>query len=645
MTNDIAWEPSEYYVTGSYVARFRREYGFTEDRSLRPSTEAELAEQWGAFEEDTGMVWQETYDDVVDIDDGAPWAKWFTDGRLNAVETILDRWVERTPNAAMYRWEDEDGRKETVTYQEMHDRSNRLANAFHDRGLGAGDVVGIIGPLHPNGFAAALATLRVGATFVMVFPGYGGDAIARRLADAEASILVTADGIRRGGTVQKLLPKVERAVEATPSLDEVVVFDHTGLGATLSGVRQTDWDALLAGYGTTTETAKMRSDDTAFLAYSSGTTGRPKGTIHTHASLLAMGNKEAKYHFDLGEGDTLLWVTDFGWIIVPIWMLAGAPALGATTVLLDGNLMTPSADRVWRAIEEYEVTTFGIAPTGAGKLRRETPDPAADFDLSSLRIYGSTGEPWNEENWLWLLDTRDREVPIINASGGTELAGAILAPTPDVPLKPGTLYGPAPGIAANIYDESGTPTDRGYLVVELPIPGMTHGLTAGDERYLAEYWSDFEDAWNQNDWASRDEDGFWFITGRADDTMNISGRRITAPELERVIARHPSVAEVAVVSVPADAGGRTPIAFVVPSPTTELSAADLEGEVRTLVAENLGAPFRPSRVHLVDALPRTQTGKIPRSVLESAYIGEEVEDADTLADADVLERFPSQGGG
>lgn len=641
MSREIAWEPTEYHASESNIAQFMDAYGYEYD-DLVPETETELARIWGDMAVDTDIVWRTETDTVVDTSDGVEFAHLFPGGELNAAETILDQWVDSAPDRPMYVWEDERGNVDTVTYEEMARRSNRLANAMRAQGIGEGDVVGLVFPMHPNGFAAAVACLRLGAVFTQIFPGYGAEAMAHRLDDAGAEMLLVADGYQRGGSTMDLLEKVDGFLADTPTVEDVVVYEHVGIDRELAGSSVHDWDGFVADQDDDIESAVVPSEHPAFIAYSSGTTGAPKGTIHTHASLLLMGNKEGRFQFDLGEGDTLMWVTDFGWVIVPIWMLAGGPALGATTVLLEGSPTDPDEDRIWKAIAEHGVTTFGISPTGARNLREIDDSPRESYDLSSLRVLGSTGEPWDEEGWRWFLEAvGGGECPIINASGGTELAGAILSPTPVSPLKPGTLFGPAPGVAANIYDEQGTPADEGYLVVEQPMPGMTHSLTTGDERYLDEYWRDFDGVWNQNDWAERDEDGFWYITGRADDTMNVAGRRVTAPAIEEVIVEHAEVHEATVVPVPGDGGGQVPVAFVTLLEDDDRLDADVGRVVKEAVAENLGAPFRPDEVHIVSALPRTQSGKIPRGVIESAYLGEATGNVSTLDNADVLDTFPS----
>jgi len=330
-------------------------------------------------------------------------------------------------------------------------------------------------------------------------------------------------------------------------------------------------------------------------------------------------------------------VTDFGWVVVAVWMIGGSLARGATTVLLEGSPLHPSEDRLWQAVEQYDITTLGTSPTGVRGLRDVDPHPRETYDLSSLRVLCSSGEPWrDDDNWLWYLnEVGGGHLPVINVSGGTEAFAGLASASPKTPLKPVTVYGPAPGIPTNVYGEDGDPSDEGYLVVERPFPGMTRGLTSDRERYLEEYWSDFEGAWNQNDWVSVDSDGFWFICGRADDAMNVSGRRITSPALEAVVSQHPAVDEVAVIGVSDDARGQVPVAFVVPAgedpPTCD--------SINELVTEKLGAPFKIQRLHVVDALPRTQTGKVPRPVIQNAYLGEDYEES-TLESEDLLEHFP-----
>lgn len=632
---NIVWEPSQYPAEESSISAFMNEYGYESYSDLRPETEDEIAEYWDQIARDIGIVWERPYTEVLDTSDGVEYPEWFVNGRLNLVETVLDRWVDRTPDAAVYHWEDERGNRDTVTYEALADRVSRVANALRAADVGRGDRVGVVYPFQPTAFVIAIACCRIGAVFVPVFPGYGTTALSQRLADSEATTVFTTDGYYRDGSRLGLAEKVDRAIRETP-VETVIVEEHAGEPYEITAADSITFEAFVDGHDSEADPRIVDANEPAMIAYSSGTTGTPKGTIHTHSSLLVMGTKEVKHHFDLSRGDTQLWTTDFGWIIVPVWMISGAPAVGASTVLLEGSPMA-TEDRVWRAIDRYDVTLLGTSPTGAKGFRSTTPDPRSAHDLDSLRALASTGEPWDDEAWQWFFESvGDGELPIINASGGTEFGGALLAPTPMTPLKPTTLYGPAPGIPANVYDENGETADEGYLVCEGPVPGMTHSLTDGDDRYEEEYWSDFDGVWNQNDWVTIDDDGFWFVTGRADDTMNVAGRRITAPELEAAIEAVAAVDEAVIVPVPDDRKGQVPVAFV----TTSGDARNLEEVISEHVAENLGAPFRPDSIHAVSTIPRTQTGKIPRSVISSTYLGEQPDDLSTLEDGTALHEYP-----
>lgn len=635
--DELAWKPTDYHRSESNVAKLLDEYHFEDYGQLRPTGEREIADFWEAVVDDLGIAWVDEYDEVLDTSAGTPFTEWFVGGTLNVVDTAVDRWAARTPDAPVYHWENERGEMADVTYAELKERVDQTAGALRAHGIERGDRVGIVYPFHPNGFVAAFAAMRLGAVFVPVFPGYGRTSISQRIADSEATLVFTTDGYYRDGEVVDLYGKVDAALADT-AVEQVVVEEYVGIERDDLSVPAISLEAFLDGVEPVSDSEVMAAEDPVMYAYSSGTTGKPKGTIHTHASLLVMGTKEAKYHFDLSRGDTQLWTTDFGWIIVPVWMMSGAPALGASTVLLEGSPMSPDEDRVWEAIERYGVTVFGTSPTGSRSLRKANETPRATYDLDSLEVLASTGEPWDTDAWQWFFEAvGDRECPIINASGGTEFCGAILSPTPMTPLKPGTLYGPAPGVPAAIYDENAEPADEGYLVVEGPVPGMTRSLTSGDDRYLEEYWSDFDGVWNQNDWAAVDDDGFWFVVGRSDDTMNVAGRRISASELEAAITDVEYVTEAVVVSVPDEQRSEVPVAFVTVEDGT---TGGVEAAVNARVTDRLGAPFRPASVHVVSAIPRTQTEKVPRKVIRSTYLGDPPEDVSTLVQGETLHEYP-----
>jgi acetyl-CoA synthetase len=639
---DTVWEPYGYYATRSNVAQFMDAYGTEQYSDLRPETEQEISRFWERVDDDLGVVWDKPYEEVLDISDSTPFADWFVGGRLNATRTLIDKWVERTPEATAYVWENEDGDVERLTYEDLDDRTDRLAKALRDHGLRPGDTVGIVFPLHPAAMVASLACLKIGVVQTQIFPGYGTPAIADRLADCDADLVITVDGYKRDGSEIDLREKVDGAVADAPSVEAVITYTNRGLDGTISNAEEVSWSQFVSEQAGSVEAEVVGAEEPALIAYSSGTTGKPKGTIHTQASLVVNGMKEAAYQFDCSPGDTYCWVTDFGWVVVPAWMICGAQGLGTTTVLVGGSPMAPDEERIWRIVDKFEVTTLGMSPTGARQLRQVNPTPHVDHSLSSLRVLGSTGEPWDDETWTWFFEAvGDSRLPIINDSGGTEACGGLLAPTPKTPLRPTTLWGPAPGIPANVYDENGGPATEGYLVVEGPFVGMSRSLTDGDERYLDAYWRDFEGAWNQNDWVEIDGDRFWYISGRADDTMNVSGRRITAPELEGAVTSHPAVAEAAVIPVPDETRGQVPVAFVTVAESDHSS--DLTDAVNDVITEELGAPYQLESVYTVSRLPRTQTGKVPRSVLETTYLEETPDDTSTLDGSEVLEAIHELG--
>jgi len=641
--SDVVWRPYGYYATRSNVAQFMQTYDVDAYGDLRPDTEEEIARFWDRVVEHLDIRWEQDYDQVLDTSAGTPFAKWFTDGTLNATRTLIDKWVQRTPEAPAYVWENEDGDSERMSYRVLQRRTDQFTNALRAHGVGKGDTVGIVFPLHPAAMVVSLACLKVGAVQTQVFPGYGAPAMADRLADSDATLVVTADGYKRDGSEVPLLDKVDTAISEAPSVETVVTYENRGLKGSISNTDETRWSEFIAGEAGPAEPEIVDSEDPALIAYSSGTTGKPKGTIHTQSSLLANGMKEAAYQFDCSPGDALCWVTDFGWVIVPGWMTCGAQGLGATTVLVGGSPVAPHDERLWDVVDRYSVTTLGMSPTGARLHREANPSPREDHSLASLRILGSTGEPWDIDTWQWYFESvGGAKLPIINDSGGTEACGGLLAPTPKTPLKPATLWGPAPGIPANVYDENGEQATEGYLVVEGPFVGMSRSLTDGNERYLDAYWRDFDGAWNQNDWVEIDDEGFWFVSGRADDTLNVSGRRVTAPELEGVVTSHPAIAEAAVIPVPDETRGQVPVAFVTCAEGRD-PPADVTDSVNDIVSDELGAPFRLQTVHVVPALPRTQTGKIPRSVVEQSYLDRVPEDTSTLDGSDVLQTIRELG--
>ena len=575
---------------------------------------------WDATVTFLGLEFAEPYDKVLDVSDGIPWARWFTGGKLNFAANCLRHPDER--NAIV--WEGEDGAVRTWTYGELKVQTALIAGRLRSGGVGVGDRVGIYMPMIPETVATLLAVAQLGAVFLPLFSGYGAEAVATRLQDAEAMALVTADRVLRRGKSIDMGAIAEEAAASCPTVTHVLTIPRTGLehqGGFFGGEYET-----------------VDSEHPLFIAYTSGTTGRPKGAVHVHAGWLTKVAEEGAFQTDVGPDDTLFWFTDMGWIMGP-WEVTAALANGATLALFEGAPDYPAPDRLWEYVERHRVTVLGISPTLVRALMPHGEDAVRGRDVSSLRILGSTGEPWNEKPWRWYFDVvGGGRCPVINISGGTEVGACFLSPHPVEPLKPMSLGGPALGMAVDVYDDSGRPVrgEVGELVCTKPWPGMTRGLYRNPERYLETYWNRWPDVWVHGDWASIDEDGDWFLHGRSDDTIKVAGKRLGPAEVESILVSHPAVVEAAAVGIPDEVKGESLWCFVVPTPGTDESEA-LRDELAALVAERLGKSFRPSEVRFTEALPKTRNAKVLRRAVRAVHTGADLGDVSALEDPSTIE--------
>jgi acetyl-CoA synthetase len=577
---------------------------------------------WDAVVGDLGLVFDQPYERVLDASGGIEWPRWFPGGTLNLATSCVDRWAASAPELAAVHWEGEDGSRRSLTYRELRILSDRAAHGLESMGVGAGDVVGIFLPMIPEAAVAFYACAKLGAIAMPMFSGFEATPIASRLVDSGARVLITADGCYRRGSVVNMKEIADKAAESAPALQRMIVVQRLGRSRiSLVPGRDVLWEYAVDRQPASFQTRSLDSESPVLLAYTSGTTGRPKGTVHVHAGLLVSIAKDAAYHLDLRQADRLFWVTDMGWIMGP-WQLVAAGALGATVVLCEGAPAYPGPDRLWEAAERNAVQVLGVSPSLIRGLAAVGGDPASR-DLNALRVIGATGEPWDSNAWWWLFDkVGRRRCPIINISGGTEVGGALLAPLPLRPLTPCTLGGPALGLDVAIFGPDGKPVERGEvgeLVCIAPWPSITRGLWGDRERYLATYWQRWHGVWVQGDWASVDVDGYWYLHGRSDDTMNIAGKRLGPAEVEGIVATHQGVVEAAAVGMPHPVKGETLWCFVVARPGYEL--ADLAEELASLVAAQLGRAFRPARVLFVEDLPRTRSAKLVRRVIRAAAQG------------------------
>jgi acetyl-CoA synthetase len=635
MSSGWIWEPSREWIRQTNVWRFMEKLGFTEREAFLRYSRENPEEFWDRMVREAGIEWFQAYDRVLDTSRGVEWSEWFLGGKLNIAWNCLDRHVSSANLACV--WESEDGAVRTLTFAQVATDVNRLANALDALGLAKGDRVALVMPLIPEVITVLYACFKLGLIVVPIFAGFGATAIATRLRDSGARVVFTADYARRRGKLLPLKEKLDQALEKHTAVEKVVVFRYQGGDTPWLASRDLWWNEFLRGQSAVRDALPLDSEDRAFILYTSGTTGKPKGTIHTHAGCLAQMSKEIYLGFDHKPEDRFWWLSDIGWMMGP-WTIIGNHNFGGTILLYDGAPDYPGPDRLWQMIERHAITTFGISPTAIRLLMRAGPPRQR---MKSLRLLGSTGEPWDDTSYLWFFGNVGRgRCPIINISGGTEIAGSFLFPLPIQPLKPCTLGGPAPGMATEVVDGDGRPVrgQKGYLVCTRPAPSMTRGIWGDPERYIETYWSRWPGYWYHGDWASVDEDGYWFLHGRADESMNVAGRKVGPAEVEDALIEHPAVSEAAVIGVPDELKGEAIVAFVVAKAGAPASA-DLEPQLAAHLVESLGPTFKPQAVHVVRELPKTQSGKIVRRLLRQKYLGEALGDLSTVENPHALEEL------
>lgn len=615
----MIWQPSREFVESTNVWRFMRRLGF-ENREdfLRYSREAP-ERFWDEMMREMRVEWFEPHRQVLDVSRGPEWSEWFLGGRLNIAHNCLDRWAATDRVACL--WEAEDGSRLTLTFAELQAEANRVANALRAWGIREGDRVALCLPMLPEILSILYGCFKIGAVVVPIFSGFGSGAIATRLEDSGARVLFTAGHLERRGKRLPLLEKISEVPKHTVVLR----------GEALSRPGFCHWDDFIAPHSAEAATASLESEARALILYTSGTTGQPKGAVHTHAGTLAQVGKEIWLGFDHRDDDRFFWLSDIGWMMGP-WAILGNHLFGGTIFLYDGAPDYPAPMRLWEMLDRQRITTFGISPTAIRMLSKHAEDLPP---MESLRLLGSTGEPWDEAAWLWYFErVGRRRCPIINISGGTEIIGSFLFPLPIQSLKPCSLGGPAPGMATEVVDDQGRPVRqrKGYLVCTRPAPSMTRGLWSAPERYLETYWSRFPGMWYHGDWASVDEDGHWFLHGRADESMNVAGRKIGPAEIEEAMMQHPGVAEAAVIGVPDEMKGEAIVGYAVAKPGALIDPS----AVSATVVNVLGPAFRPREIFAVSELPKTQSGKIVRRLLRQKYLGEPLGDLSTVANPSSL---------
>ena len=638
----FVWTPSAERVERSNLKRLMNAQGFKSFEELRRASIADPGWFWDAVCKDLGIEWFNPYSRVLDTSEGIQWAKWFVGGKLNITHNSLDKHVGPESSKIALIAESEDTLEpRKLTYGELGALTNQIANTLvDDLELARGDKVGIYLPMIPEAVASFLAVTKMGGVVVPIFSGYGSQAVATRLEDCEAKAIITADQFfRRGRSINMAASAREAALQTTGVRSLLVYESHPGQTVTNTSERvQTfSWSRVLAK-SRESKTEVMDSEDPFMIIYTSGTTGKPKGAVHVHGGFQVKNAEEVAYQADLHVGDVLFWFTDLGWIMAP-WEIVGSLSLGGTILIYDGAPDYPTPSRLWQVIEKNKVTIFGVSPTLVRSLMKFGIEQVKKYDLSSLKSFGSTGEPWNPESYDWLFEeVGERRCPIVNLSGGTEVGTCFLSVHPIVPVKQCSLGGPCLGIDADVVDEEGKSIrgKTGELVIRNPWPSMTRGLWKNKELYLENYWRRFEGVWVHGDWASIDDDGCWFLHGRSDDTLKVAGKRVGPAEIESAIASYKGVLESVAIGTPDPVKGEAIVCFVILRP--EVSPAEaLKAALIEHVGKALGPGMKPRSIVFVASLPKTRNAKLVRRLVRASYLGLPLGDVSNLENPDSLE--------
>lgn len=635
---EFVWRPGDGDISRANLTRFMALHQIADYNELMSRSTGDISWFTDAVLKFLDIQFFQPYSNVVDLSNGIQFPQWCVDGKMNIAHNCVDKYMHsdlRLQPAILF--EGEEGAVRSLTYEELNSEVNKTANALRSLGLGKGDAIGLFMPMIPEVVIALLAIAKIGGIILPLFSGYGSGAISSRLRDADAKALFTVDGAFRRGKPVEMKVVSDEAAAQVPTLEHMIVFKRTGQDVAMQPGRDLWWHDLIPNQSDAAETEITSAEDPLMIIYTSGTTGRPKGALHTHCGFPVKAAQDMAFGTDVHPGDRMYWMTDMGWMMGP-WQVFGCLLLGAVVFLYDGAPDFPAPDRLWNLVDRHKLNQLGVSPTLIRSLVPQGVDHVRRHDLSSLKCFASTGEPWNPDPWMWLFkEVGQSRIPIINYSGGTEISGGIVMGNPLLPLKPCAFSAVCPGMDADVVSEDGVSVRGrvGELIIRSPWIGMTRGFWKDRQRYLETYWSRWENIWLHGDFAAIDEDGLWYILGRSDDTIKIAGKRVGPAEVESILVRHDLVVEAAAIGVPHEVKGSELILFVV----TRLGTVPgdlLREELHDMVVAEMGKPLAPKAIHFVNDLPKTRNAKVMRRVIRSVFLGLEVGDTSSLVNPNAV---------
>jgi acetyl-CoA synthetase len=636
---EIAWKPSQEYIERAHLTHFMRRHNISNFEDLLQQSTTDIAWFTDAILKYLDIHFHQPYTQILDISKGIAWPEWCIGGKLNIVYNCIDKYIG-TPveNHIALICETERGEIRTSTYAELYQQVNQAANALRSLGLKKGDVIGLYMPMNSEIVIAMLAIAKIGGIILPLFSGYGSGAIASRLVDANAKALFTVDGYYRRGQPFLMKPIADQAAPLIPTLEHIIVLNRYNQEINMHFSRDHWWHELIDVQSIQADTEITSAEDVLMILFTSGTTGKPKGVVHTHCGFPIKAAQDMAFGTDIHPGDRIHWITDMGWMMGP-WLVFGSLMLRGTIVIYDGSPDYPRPNRLWDIVDRHRITTLGVSPTLVRASISLGDEPFKNHDLSSLRFFASTGEPWNPDPWMWLFQGVGKGTrPIINYSGGTEVSGGILMGNPLQPLKPCAFSAPCPGMDVDVFNEEGKPVKNqvGELVVKAPWIGMTRGFWNDPKRYEETYWSRWPGVWVHGDFAAIDSDGMWYILGRSDDTIKLAGKRIGPAEIESVLVSHSRVTEAAAIGVPDEVKGNSLVVFCVLVPGTQPSES-LQKQLKQQVIKVMGKPMNPKEIFFVDDLPKTRNAKLMRRTIKATYLDQPPGDISSLVNPQSLD--------